>query len=113
MLVFLSNIISKNVIWSLNSISLPNKVSFCKDPTFIFLLENIMALVFRVEILKPQSWDHISILLRADWIFLSASLGDEFLVQIALSSANWESDRFGTSRGRRSGGLLERPKYTQ
>ena len=66
---FFSNIIPKNVIWLLNSISLPNKVSFCKDPTFIFLLENIMALVFRVEILKPQSWDHISILSRADWIF--------------------------------------------
>ena len=94
---FLSNIIPKNVIWSLNSISLPNKVSFCNDPMFIFLLENIMALVFKVEILKPQSWDHISISSRADWILLSASLGDECLVQIALSFANWESDRFGTS----------------
>ena len=52
---FLSNVIPKNVIWSLNSISLPNKVSFCNDPMFIFLLENIMALVFKVEILKPQS----------------------------------------------------------
>ena len=87
---FLSNFIPKNVIWSLNSISLPNKVSFCNDPMFIFLLENIMALVFKVEILKPQSWDHISISSRAD----SASLGDECLVQIALSFANWESDRF-------------------
>ena len=94
---FLSNVIPKNVIWSLNSISLPNKVSFCNDPMFIFLLENIMALVFKVEILKPQSWDHISISSRADWILLSASLGDECLVQIALSFANWESDRFGTS----------------
>ena len=94
---FLSNVIPKNVIWSLNSISLPNKVSFCNDPMFIFLLENIMALVFTVEILKPQSWDHISISSRADWILLSASLGDECLVQIALSFANWESDRFGTS----------------
>ena len=47
-----------------------------------------MALVFKVEILKPQSWDHISILSRAVWIFLSASLGDECLVQIELSSAN-------------------------
>ena len=56
-----------------------------------------MAFVFTVEILKPQSWDHISVLSRADWIFLSASLGDECLVQIALSSANWQSDRFGTS----------------
>ena len=56
-----------------------------------------MALVFKVEILKPQSWDHISISSRADWILLSASLGDECLVQIALSFANWESDRFGTS----------------
>ena len=55
-------------------------------------------LVFKVEILKPQSWDHIAILSRADWIFLSASLADEWLVQIALSSANWESDRFGTSQ---------------
>ena len=82
---------------SLNSISLPNKVSFCNDPMFIFLLENIMALVFKVEILKPQSWDHISISSRADWILWSASLGDECLVQIALSFANWESDRFGTS----------------
>ena len=44
---FLSNVIPKNVIWSLNSISLPNKVSFCNDPMFIFLLENIMALVFQ------------------------------------------------------------------
>ena len=35
----------KNVIWSLNSISLPNKVSFCNDYMFIFLLENIMALL--------------------------------------------------------------------
>ena len=94
---FLSNVIPKNVIWSLNSISLPNKMSFCNDPMFIFLLENIMALVFKVEILKPQSWDHISISSRADWILLSASLGDECLVQIALSFANWESDRFGTS----------------
>ena len=94
---FLSNVIPKNVIWSLNSISLPNKVSFCNDPMCIFLLENIMALVFKVEILKPQSWDHISISSRADWILLSASLGDECLVQIALSFANWESDRFGTS----------------
>ena len=34
---------------------------------------------------------------RADWIFLSASLGDERLVQIALSSGNWKSDRSGTS----------------
>ena len=94
---FLSNVIPKNVIWSLNSISLPNKMSFCNDPMFIFLLENIMALFFKVEILKPQSWDHISISSRADWILLSASLGDECLVQIALSIANWESDRFGTS----------------
>ena len=94
---FLSNVIPKNVIWSLNSISLPNKVSFCNDPMFIFLLENIMALFFKVEILKPQSWDHISISSRADWILLSASLGDECLVQIAQSIANWESDRFGTS----------------
>ena len=66
---FLSNVIPKNVR-SLNSISLPNKVSFCNDPMFIFLLENIMALVFKVEILKPQSWDHISISSRADWIFI-------------------------------------------
>ena len=94
---FLSNVIPKNVIWSLNSISLPKKVSFCNDPMIVFLLENIIALVFKVEILKPQSWDHISILSRADWIFLSASLGDECLVQTALSSAHWESDRFGTS----------------
>ena len=94
---FLSNVIPKNVIWSLNSISLPNKVSFCNDPMFIFLPENIMALVFKVEILKPKSWDHISISSRVDWILLSASLGDECLVQIALSFANWESDRFGTS----------------
>ena len=65
---FLSNVIPKNVIWSLNSISLPNKVSFCNDPMIIFLLENIMALVLKAEILKPQSWDHISILPRADWI---------------------------------------------
>ena len=57
-----------------------------------------MALVFKVEILKPQSWDHISISSRADWILLSTvNLGDECLVQIALSYANWESDRFGTS----------------
>ena len=39
----------------------------------------------------------ISISSRADWILLSASLGDECLVQIAQSVANWESDRFGTS----------------
>ena len=55
-----------------------------------------MALFFKVEILKPQSWDHISISSRADWVLLSASLGDECLVQIAQSIANWESDRFGT-----------------
>ena len=88
---FLSNVIPKNVIWSLNSISLPNKVSFCNDSMFIFLPENIMA----------WSWDHISILSRADWIFLSASLGDECLVQIALSSASWKSDRSRHPQGRR------------
>ena len=49
-----------------------------------------------IKILKPQSWDHISISSGADWSFLRASLGDVCLVQIALSSANWESDKFGT-----------------
>ena len=57
---FLSNVIPKNVIWSLNSISLPNKVSFCNYPMFIFLLENIMALFFKVEILieAPELGPH-------------------------------------------------------
>ena len=46
---FLSNVIPKNVILSMNSISLPNKVSFCNDLMFIFLLENIMALSLRLR----------------------------------------------------------------
>ena len=29
---FLSRVMPKNVIWSLNSLSLPNKVSFCSVP---------------------------------------------------------------------------------